>query len=134
MSTLYGLWIDHSHAFLMKANNEDVLTCEQINSDVEPRHHGGVNAEHLSITNQNKDEERRHNQMHHFCKTLMERLKDADEIVVFGPGNAKLEFKNALEKNHALSGKLTTVETTDKLTENQMKATTRKLLQLPREV
>lgn len=132
MSTLYGLWIDHSHAFLMKANDNDVMTCERIDSGVESRHHGGVTQEHLTITNQNKDEERRHNQMHHFCKQLIEQLKDADEIAVFGPGNAKQNFKHALEKEPALQKKLITIETTDKMTENQMKAYTRELFQLPR--
>lgn len=133
MSTLYGLWIDHSHAFLMKANDEDVVNSERIDSKVEPHHHGGVTQEHLSITNQNKDDARRHNQMQQFCKCLVERLKDADEIAIFGPGNAKFELKNFLEKSPALHRKLIAVETSDKLTENQMKAYTRQLFQLPRE-
>lgn len=132
MKNLYAIWIDHSHALIVKADQNDVISVQPITSDVEAKHHSGVTEEHLTIVNQHKHDERRNNQMHQFCKRLIETVSDADEIVVFGPGTAKHEFKNELEKNHALSGKLTAVETTDSMTENQLKAYAREVLELPR--
>ncbi len=133
MKNLYAIWIDHAHAFLVKADITNVLSVTPIGSDVEPHHHGGINTnEHVTIANQNKHNERRHNEMHDFCKTICAQLVNPDEIAIFGPGTAKNDLRNALEKMPNLASKLSQFETTDKMTENQLKAYVAKLFGLPR--
>lgn len=131
MQNLYGIWIDHAKAFIVKANQEDVVSVQELNSEVEPHHHSGESGEHLTMSDQREHNERRRNQMHHFCKEIFEELKNPDEIAIFGPGTAKHELKNKLEEIPALKAKLTTFETTDKMTENQLKAYVIKLFKLP---
>lgn len=133
MKNLYAIWIDHAHAFLVKADVNNVVSVTPFGSQVEPHHHSGINTnEHVTIANQNRHNERRQNQMHEFCQDLLGHLNDADEIAIVGPGTAKNELKNELEKNAALGDKLTAVETIDKMTENQLKAYVIKLFGLPR--
>lgn len=133
MKNLYAIWVDHAHAYLVKADFNDVVSVTPFGSDVEPHHHGGINTnEHVTIANQNKHDQRRHNQMHEFCKELISHMGDADEIAIVGPGTAKNELRNELEKVPHLASKLSQFETTDKMTDNQLKAYVVKLFGLPR--
>ncbi len=131
MHTLYGIWIDHSRACIVRSNViGDNMTVTELSSDVDT--HASGNGEHHTITNENRHKEKVHNQMHAFCKEVVKHLADADEIAVFGPGTAKNEFKNELEKHKAIFEKLVSVETSDKLTEAEIKAHVKKIFMLPR--
>jgi len=133
MHTFYGIWVDHAHAFIIKTNKVAEMEIDEMRSDVEPHHHGGVHGdERLSLTDQNSHSERRHHQMKAFSKELIKRVEKGDELVIFGPGTAKHELKNVLEKNKALAAKLKGVETTDKLSEHEMKEFMKKFFKLPR--
>jgi hypothetical protein len=130
---LYGIWIDHAHAFVVKANPSGDMTVRTIDSGIGPHFHTGkMEGEHSTIFNQHQSDERRKNETHAFMKVLLEALHDADEIVVFGPGNARHDLKNALEDNKTLAKKLVSCETTDKMTENQLMAHVKEVFRLPR--
>lgn len=131
MHTFYGLWIDHAKAFLVKANKMGETSLENFFSNVEGHNHGGESEEHLTVTNQHRHEERRHNQMKAFCREIIDHMRDADEILVFGPGKAKHEFKNILEEHKVLFEKLKELETTDELTEAQIIEYVKKGFNLP---
>lgn len=131
MHTLYGIWIDHSHAFIVRSNLLGEMTIMELSSDVEARHSGG-DGEHHTVVNQNKHSERMHNEMHTFCEEIIKHLADADEIVIFGPATAKHDLKHVLEKHKALHEKVMAVETTDKMTEAELKAFVKKTFMLPR--
>lgn len=134
MHTLYGIWIDHSRAYIVRSNLlADQMTISELESDVEAHHKGGAGGEeHHTIADQNKNNDRRANQMHTFCEEIIKHIADADEIAVFGPSTAKHDFKNALEKHKVLAEKLKFVETTDKLSEPEIKAFVKKIFMLPR--
>jgi hypothetical protein len=53
-------------------------------------------------------------------------LKDAKQIYIFGPGEAKIELKKEIEKNNVFLDKISDIETTDKLTEPQIVAKVKK--------
>lgn len=131
MHTYYGLWIDHAKAFLIKANKMGEVSTDTFYSGVEAKHKGGDMDEHTTIINQNRHEERRHNEMKAFCREIIDKMRDADEILVFGPGQAKHEFKNILEEHKVLFEKLKELETTDELTEPQMIEYVKKHFNLP---
>lgn len=136
MLKFYGVWVDHAHAFVVKTNPlGEILSVVELDSEVPPKNHGGLNGdEHLTSMNQNKNFEHRKNEMHKFCKEVIDHIKDADEIVLFGPGIAKNELKNEIEEVKALAPKLTRVETTDKMmTANELKETVKRFLMLPRD-
>ncbi|MBC7458926.1 MAG: hypothetical protein H7235_11645 [Bdellovibrionaceae bacterium] len=59
---------------------------------------------------------------------LAERLKDADQVLLMGPGLAKTHFKDYLDSHEAntLAKKIIGIETVEKMTENQIMASARK--------
>jgi len=51
-------------------------------------------------------------------------IRDAEAILIFGPGEAKGELKRRLDKNR-LGGRIAGVETVDKMTDRQIAAKAR---------
>lgn len=132
MHTFTGIWIDHAHATIIKSNKLAEMTLQTYSSEVEPHHKGGHDdSEHQTIVNQQRHDERRHNQMKSFSKELIKHLEDSDEIVIFGPGTAKHEFKNVLEDHKVLFSKVKGVETTDVLSEAELRAYMKEYFHLP---
>ncbi len=131
MHTFYGIWIDHAQAHIIKANKMGEMEIQTVESDVESKHHGTQNEEHLSVVNQHRDEEHRHNEMKAFAKEVITLIQDADEILIFGPSTAKHEFKHELETHKALAEKLKGVETADQLSPAELKAFVKKFFKLP---
>ncbi len=133
MHTYYGLWIDHAKAFLVKANKMGDTEITNFTSEVEGKNHGGESEEHLTIVNQHRHEERRHNEMKVFCREIIKNLTNADEILIFGPGTAKHEFKNILEENKALFQKLKGVESADRLSSAELSDFVKDFFKLPQQ-
>jgi hypothetical protein len=55
-------------------------------------------------------------------------IRDAETILIFGPGEAKGELKKRLETNK-LSGRIVGIETIDKMTDRQVAAKVRQYFQ-----
>ena len=53
-------------------------------------------------------------------------IRDAESILIFGPGEAKAELKKHMEKSKELSGRIVGIETVDKMTDRQIAAKIRK--------
>lgn len=134
MNTLYGIWIDHSHAFIITANEVGDMVFEEIKSSIESKHKTGIeDGEHHTLADDNVNEKRRHNEMKGFCEDIVDHIKDANEIAIFGPSTAKHQLKNFIEDKHkALAAKIVRFETSDKLTEAEMRTFVKKLFMLPR--
>lgn len=133
MKKRYGIWIDHEKAFLFRVNAEKIESMEALTSEVQPRHHSGVNDnEHSTLSNQSKHNERRNNQLDHFMKEILQKIHDADEILIFGPANVKNTLHNTIKETKSMSRVLVTVTVADKLTENQMRESVRDFFALPK--
>jgi hypothetical protein len=59
-----------------------------------------------------------------YYAAVITAIRDAESILVFGPGEAKGELKEQLEKNH-LDGQIVGIETVDKMTNPQIAAKVR---------
>lgn len=134
MAGKIGLWIDHGKAVLVKLNkNGKGEERIKLVSDVEPktRYHGGSrppkNVGGFETAAENKAEHRRENQLKAWYREVESALLGAggDLIVIMGPGMAKTEFMGEVEKNKPLAQKIVGVESTDKMTENQIAAAVR---------
>lgn len=133
MKKLYGIWIDHEKAFIFNADEEKVGSMEMIASTVEPHHHSGINSnEHTTLSDQSSHNERRNNEMHHFAKMIVEKIRDADEVLIFGPSTAKNALHEVIKENKSMSHVTVTVTVADKLTENQMRESVKDFFALPR--
>jgi stalled ribosome rescue protein Dom34 len=123
-----GLWIDHKQAYLIW--NEDGKV-EVIPSRIEPPAHYSGGTQLGGKQNQKADIEARRSdrfklQINKYYQQVITAIKDASSIFVMGPGEAKVEFQKAIKKSKDLHKRLLKVETTDKMTKNQMVAYVRK--------
>ncbi|MGE3278501.1 MAG: hypothetical protein AB7J40_01715 [Candidatus Altimarinota bacterium] len=125
----YGIWIDHAKAMIISVDAEEGRSTHEIHSEVPPHMHGGVaeaEGEHRTIVNQNKHNQARSHEMNAFVKKILHALQNATEVVIYGPGNAKFDLKNAIEEEKSIAHSVKRCETTDKLSEDELMALVRK--------
>jgi stalled ribosome rescue protein Dom34 len=123
-----GLWIDHRRAVIVtlsgQGGKDDKGVIEQIDSDMEKhvRFSGGGGMQDGAADNQ--VDRRYDGHLDKYYDRVAEHLKDADAILLLGPGEAKGEMRKLLV--HLGHGDLVAgVETADKLTDNQIAAVVR---------
>jgi hypothetical protein len=125
-----GIWIDHGHATIVSLSGKQ-LTTETWDSEVErhPRLAGGSRSATVyraqDVASERTYEQRFQRQLTAYYKRLIGRLRDADQLFIFGPGKAKAELKKALEKYKDFRGTIVGVEPADKMTEPQIAAKVR---------
>jgi len=122
-----GLWIDHKDALIVSIAG-DKTDVQSVESEAEShfRPSGGWKAAGTSVaqsvSKEHSAEESRKHQYHAFYKKVIALLDDSDDIVIFGPGEAKVELSSEISKARALHEKVKAVETCDRMTENQFVA------------
>ncbi len=93
----------------------------------------GVERSHVNI--HGADHHTRHKKdlhevahLENFYRDLALRLKDADQILILGPGLSKNHFKTYLETHHtaSLASKIAGLENSDHPTDNQIIASAKK--------
>jgi stalled ribosome rescue protein Dom34 len=116
-----GLWIDHREATIVTLADkaEDV---KHIVSGMEKHVRFGGVAE--KSTGEDNRDRRFANHLNQFFEEVINSLRAADSILIFGPGEAKGELAKRLEIEN-LSGRVIGVETVDKMTEPQIAAMVR---------
>ena len=125
-----GLWLDHGRAVIVTLMGKTAKT-EKVVSGVErhTRLAGGARAATVyaaqDVASESSHHRRFENQLAAYYERLIGRLKDADALFVFGPGEAKTELKKALEKQKSFRGRIVAVEPADKMTERQIVAKVR---------
>ena len=112
-----GLWIDHREAVIVTIAHEGE-EIKRINSDAEKQ--GG--------SPEGKPEDQRDrrfaNHLNQYYDEVIAAIRNADSILIMGPGEAKGELEKQLEQER-LSERIVGVETTDRLTEPQIVAKVR---------
>jgi hypothetical protein len=111
-----GIWMDHSIAHISELNGGSMET-KTLTSDFT------YQEKKLSL---NKGENLMHNkeQQHQaeYYKKLGEIIRTYDEVILFGPTDAKVELLNILKKDHRFDNiKISTLQT-DKMTEEHQHA------------
>jgi len=109
-----GIWMDHSVAHLIKLTNGSIET-NTIESQPE------IQADQQIVY---KDESHSLNkekgQLTAYFRKLGDLILENDEVVLFGPTEAKNELLNVLKENHLFDKIKIEVETADKMTDIQM--------------
>jgi hypothetical protein len=127
MEKKIGIWIDHREAILVSLEG-DRTTVERIESHAEShfRSSGGWKAGGTSVaqsvSKEQKADERRKHQFHSFYQMVIKKAGNADNIFIFGPGEAKLELAKEIRKIKGQQDRIEAVEASDRLTENQIVA------------
>ena len=136
MKKFAGIWLDHREAFVVSlaktrpiAAEENQEIIERIESNMESRVRlsGGSRSRKTPYGPQetsvdSKQEDRIKRQLRNYYQQIIRRVRDADRILIFGPGEAKIEFKKEIEKSEELAGKINKIESADKMTQRQIAA------------
>jgi hypothetical protein len=109
-----GIWLDHSNAYLMEFTNDTILTnrvvSELSNQEAELNHHKGEKLIH---------KKEQHLQINYYQK-ISDIIKNYQEVILFGPTDAKNELLNMVKTDHLFEEIKIEVKNSDKMTESQM--------------
>jgi len=107
-----GIWMDHAHAHLIKYADPMVTKVVTSNSTHEEKEKTMQRSENMM---HNKEQQ----QDSEFYKVIGEFIKKYDDVLLFGPTNAKIELMNILKADNHFSKIKIETRQADKMTENQ---------------
>ncbi len=129
MEKQVGIWIDTKKAIIvaLEGHKEEKIT--EIDSEIENRiyhneesNKGTFTGSHQSDS-ETKFDNRKKEQMDYYLKAIVNHIKKADYLYIFGPGKTKLKLEQKIRDEKSLDKiKLKAVETTDKMTLNEIVA------------
>jgi hypothetical protein len=129
VKTVVGLWIDHRQAVIatLVDQGEEI---KRITSDIEKQvRYSGASHSQSSSGHDDSAEDRRDRRfddhLSRYYGQVIACIHEADSILIFGPGEAKGELQKQLE-GQALGERIVGIETTDKMTDDQIAAKVRK--------
>ena len=118
MNHKVGIWIDHKKAVIVSASAGRV-TAKTLESGVGPhtRYSGPQEG-----GGEKKYEDRHDQHLDQYYDEVISELGQPEALVIFGPGEAKLQLKERLSRSKELFERIVGIETTDKLTDQQIVA------------
>ncbi len=109
MKSAAGLWIDHSQASIVMLSGDEEKT-EHITSDMEKhvRYSGGARSDGPGTSLEEDQQDRRfENQLSRYYDRVIALIREADAILIFGPGEAKGELQQRLATRDLVGESLT---------------------------
>lgn len=124
-----GIWIDHQRAVLVSlASGQATTTILDSHVAGHPRYSGQQDG------GGEKRYEQRHGQhLDRYYDDVIRHLATPTALLIFGPGEAKLELKARLARSKALAACVIDVEAADTLTEPQIVAKVKAHFTVPRQ-
>lgn len=114
--TKIGIWMDHSFAKLMDYSVNPMQTqtieCNFTHEDKEEA------LKRSESTMHNKKQ----NELSEYYKEIARIIKQYDEVLIFGPTDAKIELYNTIKDDQAYAKIKIGIKPADKMTENQQYA------------
>ena len=129
MKTKVGLWMDHRKAVIVVVSDKGE-EIKQIVSKVEKQlcRSGGSplkgSYEALQVPADDSHEREFTGHLNIYYDAIIACIRDAEAILILGPGEAKGELKKRL-KSEKLDGRIVGIETVDKMTDRQVAAKVR---------
>jgi hypothetical protein len=128
MNHKVGVWIDHKKAVIVSASAGRV-TAKTLESGVGPHARYSGRAGYPTADGpqdagrgEKKYEERHDQHLDRYYDEVISQLGQPEALLIFGPGEAKLQLKERLSRSKALSERIVGIETTDRLTDPQIVA------------
>ena len=122
MKNQVGLWIDHRKAVIVTVTDEGEET-RLIESDMEKHVRFASGSSEDGSAESTRDRQFASHLDGYYDKVIA-CIRDAESILIFGPGEAKGELEKRLE-NKELGGRIVGIETVDKMTDRQIAAKVR---------
>jgi len=133
MKTKVGLWIDHRKALIMAvtAKGQEIgLIISRVEKQL--GRSGGTRStasyEAQKVPADDSRQRKFTEDLNIYYDAVIASVRDAESILIFGPGEAKGELKKRLERNK-LGGRIIGIETIDKMTDRQIAAKVRHYFQ-----
>jgi len=129
MRTKVGLWIDQRKAIIVAVTDkgEEIgLILSKVEKQLRRSGDSPLKGSYESRKVPADDSRQRTftGHLNIYYEAVIDCLRDAESILIFGPGEAKGELKKRLEKSR-LGGRIASVETVDKMTDRQIAAKVR---------
>jgi hypothetical protein len=133
MKTTVGLWIDHRKAIIVAVTDKGEETGLVISkAEKQLRRSGDSPLKGSYESSQVPASDRRQRALTGYLNiyydAVIASIRDAESILIFGPGDAKGELKKRLKRNN-LGGRIVSIETVDKMTDRQISAKVRQYFQ-----
>lgn len=128
-----GLWIDHKKATLV-IQTERGENIQQIESEVGRHVHyrGASNSKSPFSAQYQQGDDQLDNkfteQLNKFYEKVIAQIREADAVLIFGPGEAKRELEKRIA-HEKVTVPIMKIETADKMTERQIAAKVRHYFQ-----
>lgn len=124
-----GLWIDHKEAILvfLTDNGEEIKHIASNNGKhirYSGSSHSKTPAGLKEVASEDQRDRKFENNLNKFYDEVIVRIREADRIQIFGPGEAKGELEKRI-KLAGIKGQEVVVETCDKMTDPQIVARVR---------
>jgi hypothetical protein len=120
MKKTAGLWLDHRKAVIVvvsdKGEETQVIESGVVKQAARP---AGTPYESHMVPADDTLERKFMGQLNTYYDEVISFVRDAEAILLFGPGEAKGELKKRFERNK-LGGLIEAVETVDKMTDRQI--------------
>jgi hypothetical protein len=121
MKKAVGLWIDHRKTVIVSVTDKGEET-SLIKSGMEKH------VRYSGATQEDSAEDQRDTRftghLNEYYDHVISCIRDAESILILGPGEAKVELERRLE-SEALSKQVVGIETVDKMTDRQIAAKVR---------
>ncbi len=129
MKTKVGLWIDHRKAIVVAVTDEGEetrLIISTVEKNLSRSGDSPLEGPHERQQVPADDSRQRTFTAHLniYYDAVVACVRDAEAILIFGPGEAKGELKKRLKKSD-LDGRIVGIETVDKMTDHQVAAKVR---------
>ena len=130
MRTKVGLWIDHRKAIIVACTDkgEEIgLIISKVEKQLRRSGDSPLKGPYESQQVPADDSRQRTFTGHLkiYYDAVIASIRDAESILIFGPGEAKDELKQSLERNN-LGSRIVGIEIVDKMTDRQIAAKVRK--------
>ncbi len=108
-----GIWMDHASAHLIEFSMEgrEKKTIQSKFTHQEK--------EHSLSKNENLMHNKEQHQQADYYKALGEEIKHYNDVIIFGPTDAKLELYNSLKTNHLFENIKIETQSADKMTDHE---------------
>jgi hypothetical protein len=129
MKTKVGLWIDHRKAVVVAVTDkgeETGLVISKAEKHLSRSGDSSLEGSHDSrqVPADDSRQKRLTGNLNIYYDAVIASIRDAESILIFGPGEAKGELKKRLEKDN-LGGRIVGMETVDRMTDHQVAARVR---------
>lgn len=111
---ILGIWMDHSVAQLSELSNGNFMT-----ETIESKPKSQTNEEDLYYKDESHRLNKEQGQLATYYKKLSDAILNYNEVILFGPTEAKDELVNSLKDNHLFEKIKIVVKPADKMTESE---------------